>query len=160
MTTLDYSRLIIELWHCRRSTAALRNLSPTSMVAAAEAFTASQMNNSCPDVRKTSPEQLLHLVSRLESKLNTETVEKSNLEGQIAALREENQRLQEESQSNAQQLRRFTEWFFQTMENNQDDWIAKEQLDVFHGLERLHSLKHLSCSRWLNSQRTLSSPTT
>ena len=91
------------------------------MVAAAEAFTASQMNNSCPDVRKTSPEQLLHLVSRLESKLNTETVEKSNLEGQIAALREENQRLQEESQSNAQQLRRFTEWFYQTMENNQDD---------------------------------------
>jgi len=63
-------------------------------------------------------EQLMTLVSSLESKLNTETVEKSNLEDQIALLKEENARLQEESQSAANQLRRFTEWFFQTMENN------------------------------------------
>ena len=114
---------------CRRSTAALRNLSPTSMAAAAEAFTASQMAHTANDSsrldgggsHKTSPQQLLQLVNRLESKLNNETVEKSNLEDQIALLKEENQRLHEESQSAAQQLRRFTEWFFQTMENNQDN---------------------------------------
>ena len=86
------------------------------MAAAAEAFSASQ-----DDGQRTSPQQLLKMVSELESKLNNETVEKSNLEDQIAALKEENQRLQVESQSAAQQLRRFTEWFFQTMENNQND---------------------------------------
>lgn len=113
-----------------RSTAALRNLSPTSMAAAAEAFAASQMaaaaggdpasgtSGGASSTPKTSPEQLMTLVSSLESKLNTETVEKSNLEDQIALLKEENARLQEESQSAANQLRRFTEWFFQTMENN------------------------------------------
>ena len=37
----------------------------------------------------------------------------ADLESEVVALREENQRLQEESQTAAQQLRRFTEWFFQ-----------------------------------------------
>ena len=82
----------------------MRNLSPTSMAAAAEAFAASQMaaaaggdpasgtSGGTSSTPKTSPEQLMTLVSSLESKLNTETVEKSNLEDQIALLKEENAR--------------------------------------------------------------------
>jgi len=34
----------------------------------------------------------------------------------VRRLRDENRRLQEESQTAAQQLRRFTEWFFQTID--------------------------------------------
>ena len=118
----------------RRSTAALRNLSPTSMAAAAEAFSAataasSQHVGGGKEGGVSSPHQLLRMVSQLESRLSNESAAKSSLEDQIAALREENQRLQEESQSAAQQLRRFTEWFFQSVENapsgggsgNQDD---------------------------------------
>ena len=41
---------------------------------------------------------------------------KTELVDEVAQLREENQRLQEESATAAQQLRRFTEWFFQTIE--------------------------------------------
>jgi hypothetical protein len=37
---------------------------------------------------------------------------------QVEQLREENIRLQEESQTAAQQLRRFTEWFFQTIDKS------------------------------------------
>ena len=74
------------------------------MAAAAEAFAASQMaaaaggdpasgtSGGASSTPKTSPEQLMTLVSSLESKLNTETVEKSNLEDQIALLKEENAR--------------------------------------------------------------------
>ena len=40
----------------------------------------------------------------------------NKLADEVAQLREENQRLQEESAIAAQQLRRFTEWFFQTIE--------------------------------------------
>ena len=42
--------------------------------------------------------------------------QKTELVDEVAQLREENQRLQEESATAAQQLRRFTEWFFQTIE--------------------------------------------
>ena len=37
---------------------------------------------------------------------------------QVDQLKEENVRLQEESQTAAQQLRRFTEWFFQTIDKS------------------------------------------
>lgn len=39
-----------------------------------------------------------------------------SLEDEVRRLREENRRLQDESQAAAHQLRRFTEWFFQTIE--------------------------------------------
>ena len=40
------------------------------------------------------------------------------LEAEVGSLREENSRLREESQTAAQQLRRFTEWFFQTIDKS------------------------------------------
>ena len=60
--------------------------------------------------------QLLERLESLEHRLNSESRQKSELADEVAQLREENQRLQEESATAAQQLRRFTEWFFQTIE--------------------------------------------
>merc|ERR1712223_1537966 len=60
--------------------------------------------------------QLLERLESLEYRLNSESRQKTELADEVAQLREENQRLQEESATAAQQLRRFTEWFFQTIE--------------------------------------------
>ena len=62
--------------------------------------------------------QLLEKVNQLETRLNSESAQKSHLEEEVNALREANLRLQEESQTAAQQLKRFTEWFFQTIDKN------------------------------------------
>ena len=61
--------------------------------------------------------QLLQKVNLLETRLNSEAKEKTHLAEEVAALREENLRLQEESQSAAQQLKKFTDWFFQAIDN-------------------------------------------
>lgn len=62
-------------------------------------------------------------VSQLESRVSRETRRRLGVEDEVRRLREEvrslrddNRRLQEESQAAAQQLRRFTEWFFQTID--------------------------------------------
>ncbi|KAL1463650.1 hypothetical protein WDU94_015386 [Cyamophila willieti] len=55
-------------------------------------------------------------LSQLESKLSRETRKRLTLEEEVRGLREENKRLLEESQNALQQLRRFTEWFFQTID--------------------------------------------
>ena len=60
---------------------------------------------------------LLEKVSLLETRLTSEAREKSTLADEVAALREENLRLQEESQTAAQQLKKFTDWFFQAIDN-------------------------------------------
>ena len=69
--------------------------------------------------------QLLERLESLEYRLNTESRQKTELADEVAQLREENQRLQEESATAAQQLRRFTEWFFQTIEKAKDVFIKK-----------------------------------
>ena len=43
-------------------------------------------------------------------------MEKDDLEQEVRRLRVDNVRLQEESQTAAAQLRKFTEWFFQTID--------------------------------------------
>ncbi|XP_014259689.1 signal-induced proliferation-associated 1-like protein 1 isoform X2 [Cimex lectularius] len=61
-------------------------------------------------------EELSKHIFQLESWLSRETRKRMSLEEEVRSLREENRRLQQESQSAAQQLRRFTEWFFQTID--------------------------------------------
>jgi len=61
---------------------------------------------------------LLERVASLEEELHGEKKGKVELEHQVEQLKEENVRLQEESQTAAQQLRRFTEWFFQTIDKS------------------------------------------
>lgn len=55
-------------------------------------------------------------VTQLETRVARETRRRLSLEDEVRRLRDENRRLQEESQAAAQQLRRFTEWFFQTID--------------------------------------------
>ena len=62
--------------------------------------------------------RLLQRVSSLEAELAGERRGREQLGRQVDQLREENVRLQEESQTAAQQLRRFTEWFFQTIDKS------------------------------------------
>ena len=53
-----------------------------------------------------------------------------DLESEVVALREENQRLQEESQTAAQQLKRFTEWFFQTVQTDENTEVSTTEPDI------------------------------
>jgi predicted nucleic acid-binding Zn-ribbon protein len=55
-------------------------------------------------------------LAQLEARVARETRRRQSLEEEVRRLRDENRRLQEESQAAAQQLRRFTEWFFQTID--------------------------------------------
>lgn len=55
-------------------------------------------------------------VASLDRKLQMERKERMVLELEMDKLRQDNVRLQEESQTAASQLRRFTEWFFQTID--------------------------------------------
>ena len=53
-----------------------------------------------------------------------------DLESEVVALRVENQRLQEESQTAAQQLKRFTEWFFQTVQTDENTEVSTTEPDI------------------------------
>eukprot|EP00105_Crassostrea_gigas_P033621 XP_011457065.1 PREDICTED: signal-induced proliferation-associated 1-like protein 1 isoform X3 [Crassostrea gigas] len=55
-------------------------------------------------------------VEQLEIDLDKERKENADLEAEVQSLRRDNIRLQEESQTAAAQLRKFTEWFFQTID--------------------------------------------
>ncbi|KAH9491427.1 Signal-induced proliferation-associated 1-like protein 2 [Bulinus truncatus] len=68
----------------------------------------------------TNPQQriveLEERVTKLSQELDKVRQEKSAMEIEIQDLRADNVRLQEESQTAATQLRRFTEWFFNTID--------------------------------------------
>lgn len=55
-------------------------------------------------------------LTQLEDRMHRETRRRKSLEHAVRRLTEENRRLQDESQAAVQQLRRFTEWFFQTID--------------------------------------------
>ncbi|XP_055720777.1 signal-induced proliferation-associated 1-like protein 1 isoform X2 [Salvelinus fontinalis] len=100
--------------------------------------------SSSPDVKDTSPQKgepqaspqrntspgespacLMEKVSQLESMvkllqddLKKEKDAKVSLQAQIQSLREDNQRLQEESYSASAKLKKFTEWVFNTIDMN------------------------------------------
>lgn len=63
----------------------------------------------------TLPELQNH-VSKLSDRVLKETKRRKSLEVAVKKLTEENRRLQEESQQAVLQLKRFTEWFFQTVD--------------------------------------------
>ncbi|XP_010765692.1 signal-induced proliferation-associated 1-like protein 1 [Notothenia coriiceps] len=56
-------------------------------------------------------------VKMLQEDLKKEREEKLRLQGQVKRLWEDNQRLQEESQTSATKLKKFTEWVFNTIEH-------------------------------------------
>lgn len=67
-------------------------------------------------VASASLPELQTQVSQLEDRISKETRRRKSLEHAVRRLSEENRRLQDESQAAVQQLRRFTEWFFQTID--------------------------------------------
>ena len=73
------------------------------------------MNSECKShsfIRK--PVQFINFLHRSRQ----ERDEKVRLQGQIKRLWEDNQRLQEESQTSAAKLKKFTEWVFNTIDMN------------------------------------------
>ncbi|PSN31880.1 hypothetical protein C0J52_19690 [Blattella germanica] len=74
-----------------------------------------KLSNVVTGTRRISSELQSH-IAQLEARAARETRRRLSLEEEVRRLREENRRLQEESQAAAQQLRRFTEWFFQTID--------------------------------------------
>uniref|UniRef100_A0A667Y3Y3 Signal induced proliferation associated 1 like 1 n=1 Tax=Myripristis murdjan TaxID=586833 RepID=A0A667Y3Y3_9TELE len=62
--------------------------------------------------------QLESMVKLLQDDLKKEKDAKASLQAQIQSLREDNQRLQEESYSASAKLKKFTEWVFNTIDMN------------------------------------------
>ncbi|KAM5235636.1 signal-induced proliferation-associated 1-like protein 2 isoform 2-T2 [Ctenodactylus gundi] len=60
--------------------------------------------------------QLELILRQLQTDLRKEKQDKAVLQAEVQHLRQDNRRLQEESQTAAAQLRRFTEWFFSTVD--------------------------------------------
>ena len=73
--------------------------------------------------------QLEQHVGSLEHRLRSEEDRRQSLEAEILRLRDANSRLQGESQTAAQQLKRFTDWFFQTIER---PWLFLLSLNLFN----------------------------
>ncbi|KAL2076300.1 hypothetical protein ACEWY4_028103 [Coilia grayii] len=62
--------------------------------------------------------QLEVILRQLQDDLRKEQQDKAMLQEQVQHLRQDNMRLHEESQTAAAQLRRFTEWFLESMDKN------------------------------------------
>lgn len=64
----------------------------------------------------TTLPELQNQVTQLSDRVMKETKRRKSLETAVKRLTEENRRLQDESQQAVLQLKRFTEWFFQTVD--------------------------------------------
>lgn len=78
--------------------------------------TTNGLNNNQYMQTSTSLPELQTQVTQLSDRVMRETRRRRSLEHAVRRLTEENRRLQDESQAATQQLRRFTEWFFQTID--------------------------------------------
>ncbi|XP_010082982.1 PREDICTED: signal-induced proliferation-associated 1-like protein 2, partial [Pterocles gutturalis] len=64
--------------------------------------------------------QLEVILRQLQTDLRKEKQDKAVLQAEVQHLRQDNMRLQEESQTAAAQLRKFTEWFFNTIDKKSE----------------------------------------
>ncbi|MEE6492764.1 hypothetical protein FKM82_016628 [Ascaphus truei] len=69
-----------------------------------------------PTTLTTKVEQLENMLKMLQYDLKKEKEDKANLQTEVQLLREDNLRLQEESQSATAKLKKFTEWVFNTID--------------------------------------------
>uniref|UniRef100_A0A3Q1IKR9 Signal induced proliferation associated 1 like 2 n=1 Tax=Anabas testudineus TaxID=64144 RepID=A0A3Q1IKR9_ANATE len=83
------------------------------LVDAARAF---EGNHSSPSTLTGKVNQLEVILRQLQNDLRKEKEDKAMLQEEVQHLRQDNMRLQEESQTAAAQLRKFTEWFFHTID--------------------------------------------
>ncbi|CAM4728018.1 unnamed protein product [Leuciscus chuanchicus] len=87
----------------------------TRRVAAAEGA-ALEAGDTSPATLTGKVNQLEVILRQLQYDLKKEKEDKAILQVEVQNLRQDNMRLQEESQTAAAQLRRFTEWFFHTID--------------------------------------------
>lgn len=90
--------------------------SPISNSGAASVCSNSSVNNVNNSNDPGALPELQCQVSQLSDRVMRETRRRRSLEVAVKKLTEENRRLQDESQQAVQQLKRFTEWFFQTID--------------------------------------------
>lgn len=88
------------------------SISPSSSSTCSSSLSGSLQQQMTPS---SSLPELQNQVSQLEDRITKETRRRKSLEQAVRRLTEENRRLQDESQAAVQQLRRFTEWFFQNI---------------------------------------------
>ncbi|XP_053331633.1 signal-induced proliferation-associated 1-like protein 1 isoform X2 [Spea bombifrons] len=69
-----------------------------------------------PTTLAAKVEQLENMLKMLQYDLKKEKEDKANLQAEIQLLREDNLRLQEESQNASAKLKKFTEWVFNTID--------------------------------------------
>ena len=105
-------------WTCLVDTATKAIYENTSEEKTDNPVTHQKPNTSTTANSDLDMKSLLEKVAALEEELNKERKGKRELEQTVEHLKEENVRLKEESQTAAQQLRRFTEWFFQTIDKS------------------------------------------
>ncbi|KAJ8365960.1 hypothetical protein SKAU_G00147910 [Synaphobranchus kaupii] len=86
----------------------------TRRVAAAEALEAGEEGS--PGSLTGKVNQLELILRQLQYDLHKEKEDKAMLQEQVQHLRQDNMRLHEESQTAAAQLRKFTEWFFHSID--------------------------------------------
>uniref|UniRef100_A0A3B3CID6 Signal induced proliferation associated 1 like 2 n=1 Tax=Oryzias melastigma TaxID=30732 RepID=A0A3B3CID6_ORYME len=72
--------------------------------------------DSSPSTLTGKVNQLEVILRQLQNDLRKEKEDKAMLQEEVQHLRQDNMRLQEESQTAAAQLRKFTEWFFHTID--------------------------------------------
>lgn len=87
------------------------SISPSSSSSSSGVSTSGHPNSS-----QSCLPDLQNQVTQLEDRISKETRRRKSLEQAVRRLTEENRRLQDESQAAVQQLRRFSEWFFQTVD--------------------------------------------
>ncbi|KTG38794.1 hypothetical protein cypCar_00031020 [Cyprinus carpio] len=87
----------------------------TRRVAAAEGA-ALEAGDTSPATLTGKVNQLEVILRQLQYDLKKEKEDKAILQVEVQHLRQDNMRLQEESQTAAAQLRKFTQWFFHTID--------------------------------------------
>ncbi|KAF7710727.1 hypothetical protein HF521_009599 [Silurus meridionalis] len=93
---------------------------PTRQAAAVERPTLQSGNGSSATLTG-KVNQLEVILKQLQHDLRKEKEDKAILQVEVQHLRQDNIRLQEESQTAAAQLRKFTEWFFNTVDKNPEN---------------------------------------
>uniref|UniRef100_A0A096M984 Signal induced proliferation associated 1 like 2 n=1 Tax=Poecilia formosa TaxID=48698 RepID=A0A096M984_POEFO len=88
----------------------------TRRVVEAEGAALEADNSSSPSTLTGKVNQLEVILRQLQQDLRKEKEDKAMLQEEVQHLRQDNMRLQEESQTAAAQLRKFTEWFFHTID--------------------------------------------
>ncbi|XP_069807292.1 signal-induced proliferation-associated 1-like protein 1 isoform X2 [Dendropsophus ebraccatus] len=82
----------------------------------ASSQTSTYFGKDSPTSLATKVEQLESMLKMLQYDLKKEKEDKANLQAEVQLLREDNLRLQEESQNASAKLKKFTEWVFNTID--------------------------------------------